>query len=383
MLSPEQIEGLRIAAGRLTDPITEYIIQDVVRRISKAGTMTSTAAYQLWRAKEMGAAMEELEEFLQEQLGLTQKEVQRLFRQAAQQGYDLDVKRLYPNGAGAIPDFESNLALQGIVASAVELTNGELLNIVRTRAMGFLTADGQVMMLENAYYRTLDIAYSKVASGAADYNTAVRQACNNLCREGVKSLTYQSGRTTGLEAAVRRCVIGGLGLMQEQINQQTHDDLGCDGWEITAHANSAPDHEPIQGKQYSDEDFQELNDSLVRRIGTLNCGHSAFGIRLGISSPQYTARELGLMRAQNEKGISYEGRHYTGYEATQMQRQLERAIKRQKQQVMAASQTTDETWQRQSKSKLRLMRQRYREFSKAAGLITQNERLFVSGFSGR
>ena len=72
MLTPAQIEGLREAAGRLTDPITEYIIRDVARRVSKAGKMTSTAAYQLWRAREMGAAMEELEAFLQEQLGLTQ-----------------------------------------------------------------------------------------------------------------------------------------------------------------------------------------------------------------------------------------------------------------------------------------------------------------------
>ena len=64
MLTPAQIEGLREAAGRLTDPITEYIIRDVARRVSKAGKMTSTAAYQLWRAREMGAAMEELEEYV-------------------------------------------------------------------------------------------------------------------------------------------------------------------------------------------------------------------------------------------------------------------------------------------------------------------------------
>ena len=171
--------------------------------------------------------------------------------------------------------------------------------------------------------------------------------------------------------------------MQEQINQRTHDDLGCDGWEITAHANSAPDHEPIQGKQYSDKEYQELNDSLRRRIGTLNCGHAAFGIILGVSSPQYTPQELARFRTQNEEGITYEGRHYTGYEATQMQRKLERAIRRQKNQVITAREADDPDWLRQSRSRLTILRQRYREFSKEAGLRQQNERTFVSGFSGK
>lgn len=379
MLTPEQIEGLREAAGRLTDPINEYIIRDVARRVAKAGRMTSTAAYQLWRAQEVGAAMEELEAYLQEYLGLTEREVQRLYRQAAQYGYDLDVKRL---GAAA-PAFEDNLALQQIVSASVELAGPELRNIIQTKALGFICPDGQIMALENAYYRTLDTAYSLVASGAADYNTAIRRACNMLCDGGVKTITYQSGQTATLEAAVRRSVIGGLGLMQEQINQRTHDDLGCDGWEITAHANSAPDHEPIQGKQYSDKEYQELNDSLRRRIGTLNCGHAAFGVILGVSTPQYTPQELAQFRAQNEEGINYEGRHYTGYEATQMQRKLERAIRKQKNQVIASRETDDTAWQRQSRSKLTILRQRYREFSKEAGLKQQNERTFVSGFSGK
>lgn len=380
MLRPEDIAGLREAASRLTDPINEYIIRDVVRRISKAGKMTSTATYQLWRAKEVGAAMEELEAYLQEQLGLTEREVQRLYQDAARYGYDLDVKRL---GAATAPAFEQNLALRQIVAASVELAGPGLRNIVNTKALGFIAPDGQVMMLENAYYRTLDTAYSLVASGATDYNTAVRRACNMLCDGGVKVVTYQSSQTATLEAAVRRSVIGGLGLMQEQIAQQTHDQLGCDGWEITAHANSAPDHEPIQGRQYSDKAYKELNDSLRRRIGTLNCGHAAFGIILGVSTPQYTPQELAQFRSDNEEGIDFEGRHYTGYEATQMQRKLERAIRRQKNQVIAAREADDPDWLRQSRSRLTILRQRYREFSREAGLIQQNERAFVSGFSSK
>ena len=74
---------------------------------------------------------------------------------------------------------------------------------------------------------------------------------------------------------------------------------------------------------------ERLNNSLVRRIGTLNCGHSAHPIVYGASAPQYTPEELEEMRQKNEAGISFRGKHYTGYEATQRQRWLERAIRAQ------------------------------------------------------
>lgn len=177
--------------------------------------------------------------------------------------------------------------------------------------------------MQEVYHKCMDFAFMRVSTGAADYNTAIRQATKNLADKGVYVIEYGSGVHTSLEAAVRRNVMGGLGLMQEQISQRTHDDLGADGWEIDAHNNSAPDHEPIQGHQYSDADYAALNNSLIRRIGTLNCGHSARPIILGVSPSQYSPEELEQMRQKNETGIPYSGRHYTGYAAAQRQRKLE------------------------------------------------------------
>ena len=51
MLTPEQIEGFRLAAGRLIDPINTYLLKDIARRIQDAGKLTSTAAYEAWRAE--------------------------------------------------------------------------------------------------------------------------------------------------------------------------------------------------------------------------------------------------------------------------------------------------------------------------------------------
>ncbi len=234
--------------------------------------------------------------------------------------------------------------------------------------------------LQEVYHKCMDFAFMQVSTGAADYNTAIRLATKNLADQGVYVIEYGSGVHTSLEAAVRRNVMGGLGLMQEQISQRTHDDLGADGWEIDAHSNSAPDHEPIQGHQYSDADYAALNNSLIRRIGTLNCGHSAHPIILGVSPPQYSPEELEHMRQKNETGITYNGRHYTGYAATQRQRRLEAAMRRQKRKILVDEAAGNAEALQADQIRLQIQRQEYARFSKAAGLRTQTERAEAVNF---
>ena len=235
--------------------------------------------------------------------------------------------------------------------------------------------------LTQAYQQACDFAFQKVSTGAQDYISAVREATANLAKKGIRTIDYESGVHTSLEAAVRRNIMGGMGIMQEQISQHNHDFLGCNGWEISAHAASAPDHEPIQGKQYTDEEYTQLNNSLVRRIGMLHCGHYAFGVILGVHSPQYTPEELEQMRRENEEGFTYEGKHYTMFEATQRQRNLERAAKDRKRRILIDEQLGDKDKLQNDQIRLQMIKQEYSRFSKAAGLPTQHARMEAAGFT--
>lgn len=369
MLTAEQIAALRDYAGQLTDPINDYLIRDIAERIAKAGQFTSTAQYQIWAAQQMGLSQVEIKKRLKKLLGVSNDEIKKLLTQSAEVGYRFDLKAI-PT-ADAIP-FAENHVLQEIVSAAVKLAQDDFTNITQT--IGMVDPYGRALPLQQAYRNSMDFAFSQVATGAADYNTAVRLAVKNLAEKGIQTIDYQSGIHTSLEAAVRRSVMGGLGLMQEQISNQTHDDIGANGWEISAHAASAPDHEPIQGKQYSDEEYETLNNSLVRRIGTLNCGHAAFPIILGVTPPQYTKEELEKYRLDNEHGIDYAGKHYTMYEATQRQRRLEASMRRQKRRILADEATGDQEKKQQDQIKLQVLNQEYRRFSKAAGLRTQDAR---------
>lgn len=378
MLTPEQIVALRDKAEQITEPITEFLLKEIARRISEAGQLTSTASYQIWQAQQLGLSQKEIKKRLKHLLAVSNSEIKNLMRQSAEVGYNFDIRNL-PH-AEAVP-FAENTVLQQIVSAAVALAQEDFSNLVQT--MGMIDPYGNALPLQDAYHSCTDFAFKQVITGATDYNTAIRQATKNLTNQGLLVIDYESGYMTTLEAAVRRNIMGGLGLMQEKISQQNHDDFGCNGWEISAHANSAPDHEPIQGKQYSDVEYSSLNHSLVRRIGTLNCGHAAFPIIMGVDEPQYTAEELEKMRQDNKNGVTVYGKHYTGYEATQMQRKIERAMRRQKRRILTAKATGDTDSLSIAQTRLQRLRQEYVHFSKAAGLRTQNERAQVAGFGHR
>ena len=376
MLRAEEIEALRDASTDLLRPVIEYLLRDIAERVAKAGQLTATAQYETWKLQQLGVSQRDLRTYLKKALKVSNAKLRQLLTQSAEVGYNYDLSSL-PT-VRAIP-FEGNDAVQQIVRAVIAQTQGTLENLTQT--LGMVDPYGNVNPLRDTYRKCMDYAFEQVSSGAVDYNTAIREATRNLAAKGVEYIDYESGVTTSLEAAVRRNIMGALGLMQEQISQYNHDQYGATGWEIDAHSNSAPDHEPIQGKQYTDAEYEALNNSLVRRIGTLNCGHSAHPIVYGASIPQYTPEELEEMRQKNETGISFRGKHYTGYEASQRQRRLERAIRAQKRKILIDKATGDSEKLETDQIKLQLLQQDYKAFSKAAGLRTQHERLEKVGFA--
>ena len=376
MLTAYQIDELRGKTEQLLDPIIDFLIEDIARRIAEAGQLTSTASYQIWRAQNLGISQRQIKKELRKRLKVSHRELRRLLTQAAETGYNFDINR-FPQVQAV--SFNDNFSLQQILNAAVQLAQDDLTNMVQT--IGFVGPDGGIRELTQAYQHACDFAFQKVFTGAQDYNSAIRDATRNLAQKGIRFIDYESGVHTSLEAAARRNIMGGLGLMQEQISQQNHDDLGCDGWEISAHFGSAPDHEPYQGKQYSDAEYIRLNNSLVRRIGTLNCGHSAMPIILGVNEPQYTTKELEQMRQENEEGVTYEGKHYTVYEATQRQRKLERSIRNQKRKILIDEATGDSEKLQWDQIRLVRYREEYSRFSKAAELPMQHERAELAGFN--
>ena len=86
------------------------------------------------------------------------------------------------------------------------------------------------------------------------------------------------------------------------------------------------------------------------------------------------------MRRQNAEGVTFEGRHYSMYEAAQKQRQVERSIRRQKNRILVDEAAGDEEKLLTDQIRLRRLNEEYKRFSKTAGLPTQTERAQIAGF---
>lgn len=79
------------------------------------------------------------------------------------------------------------------------------------------------------------------------------------------------------------------------------------------------------------------------------------------------------MKAENHI-VEFEGKKYDWYQSTQVQRKLESSIRHWKRRAAAA--TNDEDKQA-AQIRVRRLNEKYEEFSKAAGLRMQKERMAV------
>lgn len=360
-MTSAQRDGLKDAVLALTEPMIDDLVEDISRRIKGAGAITETAEYQIYRAQALGASKKEVERRVAEQLKLQEEVISSLFE------YVLDKSLAY----------EDNGSLQQMADAYAEMTKSKTAEMLQN--LWGTAPDGQVLPLQDAYARALDFAFRETATGVLDMETAIRRAVMPLAKRGLRTIEQKSGRSIGIEYACRRYIMDQLGALDDEVQKANHDRLGCDGWEISAHAACAPDHEPIQGRQYSDAEYEQLNNSLQRRIGHLNCGHTASPIILGVNAPQYTEAELKQFAEDNERGITYNGKHYTLYQAGQEQATMENAIRNLRRQILADEETKSPDLQKHQ-IRLRVLQSEYTKFCKAANLPTRNERLQVAGF---
>ena len=378
MLTPEQLQNLPQELTDLYDQLSEFILRDIARRIAKGAKITDTAEYQLYRARSLGLSTDEIAAKIAEINGSSAAEINRLIREAAAQSDEFDRKMLGVDKGAAVP-LEENAQLQKLISAQIAETAGKCENLTNT--MGFADHDflGRVYYLSmtDMYRREMDSAHMKVATGATDYMTAIRQACNKLAASGVRTIDYESGRSDRIEVAARRALLTSVAHVTHRISEQNGEELGADGWEMSAHSGSRPSHAVYQGRQYTQEQYERIIKPLISEP---NCRHDVFPIILGVSEPVYTEEELKNI---DQSPFTYEGRKYTAYEASQQMRKMERAMRKQKDRCIVADAAGDEDSFTAASIKLRRQKDIYEDFCKAADSYTQYERTYVAGYDRR
>lgn len=260
-----------------------------------------------------------------------------------------------------------------------------------TASMGFLVDTGRTMLPPaKAYQWALDNATMQIQSGAINYNQAIKTAVKQLADSGLKVVDYESGHRDQIDVAARRAVMTGVNQICAKYTEQSAQYLETPYFEVSAHAGARDkpgpspwsSHKDWQGKVYSirandiyPSIYEVCGLGAVDGLEGANCRHRRNVWVEGVSERTYTDEQLAHI--DDDLGCEFDGKEYTAYEATQMQRRVEREarkLKREKAAYKAAELHEDET---AVNIRLRRLNAKYKAFSAAAGLPEQRERMKV------
>ena len=376
MLPPNYLDAMPDAFVQLAQQVEDEILQDVARRIGKMGTLTETADWQLWRYQQTEAVRENVVKLLAKYSGKSEATIRRLLKEAATEAMEREDAIYYHYNLEPTP-FEESAALNNLLNAGARQTCGTWRNLTATTAN---TVSG-------AFERTLDVAWGKVATGAFDYKTAVKQAVDSLADE-MPEITYPSGHTDSLEVAARRAVLTGVNQTAGKLQEARMDEMNVEFVETSAHGGARPSHAEWQGRRfhrggavdYKGKHYPDFEAATGYGTGAglcgWNCRHTFFAVfpELG-DPPTWTEESLQELNARN---IEYNGKLYTQYEVNQMQRARERNVRKWKKRYLAESAAGSDT----TDSAMRLIaaRQSLSEFAKATGGRVDSARTSVHGF---
>jgi hypothetical protein len=355
--------------------------------IKKFDGISPSMAHKIAQELKYGSDIDNLMSELAEISGKSIKDVQQAFDLVAKE--NVAFAEVYAKAKNKeFIDYENNEQLKRLVKGIAGETNATFKNIANSRMVGFVLKDGKgkkiFKNLKETYNDLIDEAVFLVTTGTTDYQSAMRGVIKELANSGVKvheeKVGYPSGYNRRIDSSVRQNVLTGVRQVNITTQKIVGRQFGADGVEISAHSPCAEDHLPIQGKQFSNAEFKKLNASLERPIGEYNCRHFVFSIVLGINQPSYSEKMLNQMNEESQSIIEYEGNKYTAYEATQVQRKLETAIRKQKDMQIIARASGNKEVVGETQKNISILTSKYNEFSKVAGLDTYKNRLTVSGY---
>lgn len=384
-LTPQQLDKLPDSMIQLMSELQDEIISDICRRIKKTNLLTPTAEWQLIKANQLTLSSQEVKRRIAQKLKISEKSVKELYTDAVRTAIREDEKIykfamadgiLSGDYREKLTNYTRSAAFSNALKKGLKNTNGLMRNLTNSAAAA---ANRQ---LSDA----LDLAYLEVASGAFTPQEAVFKAVKKLGADGIKCVSYKSGRTDQLDVAVRRAIVTGIGKTCGDLQLGLADEMDCQLVEVSSHLGARPSHAEWQGQIYSlvknHPKYPYFYDATGYGTGDglcgWNCRHSFFPYFEGLSRP---ANEPNFSLAENAQV----------YADTQKQRSYERAIRKSKRELAAldgarsaendpiAKAKYDGEFARKS-AVLKRQEARLSEHLKATGLLPDNSRVRVDGF---
>ena len=382
---PALLDALPEGLAELFRALELVLLDEICSRLKAADELNEVTVQAIRALRSHGIDLKEIEKAVLETSGISKTKLDKLLDDVVERNqkyYTELINLAHITQPGKLVD-------DAEVAAIKKQTIDTFRNL--TASMGFLVDAGRTMLPPaKAYQWALDNAVMQVQSGAINYNQAIKTAVKQLADSGLKVVDYESGHRDHIDVAARRAVMTGVSQICAKYTEQSAEYLETPYFEVSAHSGARDkpgpspwsSHKNWQGKVYSVRDgdiypsiYKVCGLGAVDGLEGANCRHRRFPWVEGVSERTYT--EDQLKHIDDGLGCTYDGKTYTAYEATQMQRRVEREIrklKREKAAYKAAGLHEDET---AVNIRLRRLNAKYKAFSAEAGLPEQPERMRV------
>lgn len=398
MLTDNQIEKLIQPVIKRQRQIEMMVLDKIAQRIKDIGTLTPSDVNTLAQLYKSGADVKQLNKRIARLTKLQERDIKKIIRTVAANHY-ADAEPFYNYRKRSYIPLEHNTAMQSVIKAMEAVTVGTYTNIANSTALVFMWQDlvtgavEEYLNIAATYQRVVDLGIQAVVTGTTDYRTVMGKIIENLANSGINTVVYKSpsGKVTHqrVDSAVRRNLLDGVRAVSQVMQDEIGKQIGADGVELSVHAMSAPDHEPIQGHQFTEEeyekcqtqqDFQDVNGqqfmAIARPIGAWNCRHIAYNIIIGVNKPVYTPEQLQELMDRNAAGYQYKDskgktKHLSMYECTQKQRQYELAIRKAREAKAMAEQAEMPELVKKYQQRIDTKLDEYTRFSQSCGLKPQ------------
>lgn len=383
--NPELLDALPEELAELFRSLELALLDEICSRLKLKDTLNEVTVQDIKALRSHGIALDDIQKAIKDTADISQTKLNQLMDDVVERNREYYTELI---------DF-AGITRPDVLVDALEIdairrqTQSEFTNI--TRSLGFLVDVGKTKLAPaDAYQWALDNALLQIDSGAINYNEAIKNAVRQLSDSGIRVVEYESGHMDHADVAARRAIMTGVSQLCAKYTEQSAEYLETDFFEISAHigARDVPgpspwsSHKEWQGKVYSVRSGDKYPNiysvcglGYVDGLEGANCRHIRFPFVDGVSERTYT--DKALEHIDDGHDCTYEGRHYTAYEATQKQREIERTVRKLKRREISykAAGLSDEATA--TGVRRRRLEKKYREFSKAAGLPEQKNRMHV------
>lgn len=383
-ITPEYLDAAPEPIAIAMRELEKDILREICSRFKLTGELNEVAMNDIRALRAQGLDMETIEKMIAKHSKETLPQVQEALDRV------VEYNQKYYNELASKASIAEPLFW--VTAADIAQIQSQTLDGYRniTRSLGFaLQTNGKVTFqpIAKAYQTALDKAEVKMQSGAFTLQQSLEDAVRELADSGIYTIDYATGHRDRADVAARRAIFTGLNQLTSKYTETAAETLETDLYEITAHRGARDkgtgwkNHKAWQGKIYSTKDGSKYpNIYKVCGLGAVdglegaNCRHHRHAFLEGVSERVYTDDELANI---DPPPVEFEGRTYSAYEATQMQRKIERTVRKLERRRAAYNAAGMTGKEEQTGIRIRRLKKEYREFSRAASLPTQTNRMKV------